>query len=347
MRQPPRWVYGAAARLVAALAAAAAALPAQAADSDHSALAGGAGESSAEDAVPEDVVPEETAPQGTFDLAMAAQQDTATVRRQGGPPAGMDSVFDDSWINVALGVGLIPTYAGSDDYFVFPLPLVTGRLGGVGFRPSGAGVNFDLLSPQPSVLQQTKAPQFSLGPTFRFRVERGVNARDPVVEAAGRLDTALEVGVAAGVTFPAVLNPNDSLTIGTAVRWDVLGAHKGRMIEPTIAYLTPLSLGVLVQWSAALEIVDDNFARYYQSVTPAQSVASGLPVFDARGGANRLGTALIAAVDLDGNALNGGFNIFALAGYARMLGDAADTPFTRLRGSPDQFQIGLGLGYTF
>jgi len=303
-------------------------------------LASPAWASGAEDAARDD------AATTAFDLAQAVQEATP-AKRQGGPPEGMDSVFDDNWINVGVGVGLIPSYAGSDDYVAFPLPLFTGRLGGVGFRPSGAGVNFDVLSPQPSVLQQSKAPQFSLGPTFRFRVERAVDSRDPVVEASGRLDTALELGMAAGVTFPALLNPNDSLTVGTAIRWDVLGAHKGQVIEPTVAYLTPLSLGMLVQWSTALEIVDDNFARYYQSVTPAQSAASGLPVFNARGGANRLGTALTLAIDLDGNALNGGFNIFALGGYARMLGDGANTPFTRLRGRPDQFQLGVGLGYTF
>jgi outer membrane scaffolding protein for murein synthesis (MipA/OmpV family) len=303
-------------------------VPAEAAPSDEAAPAASADDTAA------------------FDLA-AAVQEASPARRQGGPPAGMASVFDDNWINVGVGAGLIPTYAGSDDYFVFPLPLVTGRLGGVGFRPSGAGMNFDLLSPQPSVLQQTKAPQFSLGPTFRFRVERSVDSRDPVVEAAGRLDAALELGVTAGVTFPALLNPNDSLTLAAAIRWDVLGAHKGQVIEPTVAYLTPLTRGALLQWSAALEIVDDRFARYYQSVTPAQSAASGLPVFAASGGANRLGTAVTLAVDLDGNALNGGFNVFALAGYARMLGDGAATPFTRLRGRPDQFQLGVGLGYTF
>jgi outer membrane scaffolding protein for murein synthesis (MipA/OmpV family) len=323
-------LHGAAALL--GVLAAAAALPAHAADN----------------AAPAEDASDHAAPAAdAFDLAVAVQQDTAPARRQGGPPAGVPSVFDDNWINIGVGAGLIPTYAGSDDYFIFPLPLVTGRLGGVGFRPSGAGMNFDLLSPQPTVVQQDKTPQFSLGPTFRFRVERGVDPRDPVVEAAGRLDTALEVGVNAGVTFPAVLNPNDALTIGAAIRWDVLGAHRGQVIEPTVAYLTPLGLGVLVQLSAALEIVDDDFARYYQSVTPAQSAASGLPVFDARGGANRLATAAVVAVDLDGNALNGGFNLFALGAYARMLGDGATTPFTRLRGTADQFQIGLGVGYTF
>lgn len=256
-------------------------------------------------------------------------------------------MFDDNWINVGLGAGLIPTYAGSDEYFVFPLPLFTGRLGGVGFRPSGAGMVFDVLSPQPTVVQRDKAPQFSIGPAFRVRVERSVGSRDPVVEAAGRLDRALELGLAAGVTFPGVLNPNDALTLTAQARWDVLGAHEGRVIEPTVSYLTPLSLGILVQWSATMEIVDDNFARYYQSVTPAQSAASGLPVFDAAGGVNRIGTSVTAAFDLDGNALNGGFNIFSIAGYSRMLGDGAATPFTAERGRPDQFLLGLGVGYTF
>jgi MipA family protein len=283
-------------------------------------------------------------------LAEAVQSDAAQVtsaRRTGGPPEDMPSVFDDNWINIGIGAGLIPTYGGSDDYFVFPVPLVTGRLGGVGFQPSGAGIIFDVLSPQPTLLQTNKAPQVSFGPAFRLRVERSVDSRDPVVEAAGRLDRALEMGLAAGVTFPAVLNPNDALTIGTAIRWDVLGAHKGQVIEPSVAYLTPLSLGILVQLSATMEIVDDNFARYYQSVTPAQSAASGLPVFNASGGVNRIGTNLTAAFDLDGNALNGGFNIFTVAGYSRMMGDGANTPFTRLRGRPDQFLFGLGVGYTF
>ena len=36
-----------------------------------------------------------------------------------------------------------------------------------------------------------------------------------------------------------------------------------------------------------------------------------------------------------------------LGGYSRMLGDAADTPFTSVRGSRDQWFLGLGLGFTF
>ncbi len=285
-------------------------------------------------------------PVAGFDLAMAVQA-ASPQQGEGRPPQGTPSVFDDNWINVGIGAGLIPTYSGSNDYFVFPLPLLTGRVGGVGFRPSGAGMVFDVLSPQPSVLQQATKPQVSFGPAFRLRVERAVDSRDEVVEAAGRLDRALELGLAAGVTFPGVLHSLDSVTIGTSMRWDILGAHKGQVIEPSVSYLSPLSLGILVQFSATMEIVDDNFARYYQSVNPVQSAASGLPVFDASGGLNRVGANLTMAFDLDGNALNGGFNIFTVAGYSRMLGDGARTPFTATRGNPNQFLIGLGLGYTF
>jgi MipA family protein len=274
-------------------------------------------------------------------------QQPARVARTGGPPQGMPSVFDDNWLNVGFGLGLVPTYGGSDNYFVFPVPLVTGRIGGVGFRPAGAGVVFDVLSPQPTVLQNNKAPRLSIGPTFRVRVDRSVDPRDDAVAAAGELDNAIELGIAGGVTFPALLNPNDSLTVTTAVRWDVAGAHKGRVIEPTVAYLTPLSLGILVQLSATMEFVDDRFARYYFNVSPAQSAASGLPVFNGSGGANRIGTNLTAAFDLDGNALNGGFNVFTIAGYSRMLGDGAANPFTAVRGNPNQFLIGAGVGYTF
>jgi len=281
------------------------------------------------------------------EIAAVSVQSQPDERPAGIPPQGTKTVFDDNWINVGIGAGLIPTYSGSDDYFVFPLPLLTGRIGGVGFRPSGAGMTFDLLSPQPSVLGQNKQPQFSLGPAFRVRVERAVNSRDEVVEATGRLDRALELGLAGGVTFPGVLHSLDSLTIGTALRWDVAGAHGGRVIEPSVSYLTPLSLGILVQWNATMEVVDDAFARYYFNVSPAQSAASGLPVFNGSGGINRIGTNATVAVDLDGNALNGGFNIFTVAGYSRMLNDGARNPFTAVRGNPNQFLIGLGVGYTF
>lgn len=284
---------------------------------------------------------------GAQDQGGDQAQDQAQPQGQpvGAPPTR--SVFDRNWATVGLGAGLVPTYAGSDDFQLFPLPLIVGRLGGVGIRPAAAGLTLDLLSPQPGVVSRDSKPTVSLGPTFRFRNDRAVDTGDDVVDAAGRLDNALEVGANAGLSFPGVLNRFDSLTLSVNARWDVLGAHDGRVIEPGVTYATPLGRGMLVQVSATAEFIDDDFADYYFSVSPAQSAASGLPVFTAEGGLNRIGTLAIGTVDLDGNALNGGFNVFGLAGYSRLLGDGADNPYTRLRGDADQFLLGLGLGYTF
>ena len=265
----------------------------------------------------------------------------------GGPP-GFKPVFDDTWVTVGIGAGIVPSYSGSDDYRFFPLPLIVGRVGGVGISPNGPGLSLNLLSKAPEA-GPPRAPKtsFSFGPSFRFRNDRDGSIGDDVVALAGDLETSIELGAQGGVSIPAVLHSSDSLTLGTQVRWDILGAHDGMLIEPSVGYFTPLSRGAALQLSASASIVDDSFADYYYSVSPTQSAASGLPEFTADGGLNSVGATGIFTVDLDGNALNGGFNIYTIAGYSRLVGDAADTPFTAERGSADQFIGGIGLGYTF
>lgn len=280
----------------------------------------------------------------------ASESETVEIRSQSAQSAparpAFKPVFDDTWATIGLGAGLVPSYAGSDDYIVFPVPVITGRVGGVGIRPNGPGFVLDFNSPEPSFAPRTK-PRVSFGPALRIRNDRNILIQDDVVEAAGVLDLALEAGAAAGVSFPGVLRPFDNLNISAQVRWDVLGAHEGMVIEPQVTYNTSLGKGFGLLWQSSLEIVDDNFADYYFDVNAAQSIASGLPRFDGEGGLNRIGTTAILSYDLDGNPINGGMSVFGIGGYARMLGDGADTPFTSLRGDADQFFLGLGLGYTF
>lgn len=266
---------------------------------------------------------------------------------RGAPPFQMPKiVFDENWLSVGIGAGLVPSYTGSDDYILFPLPLFVGRVGGVGLRPNGPGIRLDLLSPAPALGPNQKTT-FNFGPAVRFRNDRANQIEDEVVELAEDLDVALEVGLAGGVTFPGVFNPNDSVTLNTQVRWDVLGAHEGMLVEPTIGYSRPFGRGILFQGNVGLQFVDDNFADYYFTVTPDQSAATGLPLFEADGGLNSVSATAIINFDLDGNALNGGFNLYSVMGYTRLVGDAANTPFTDQRGDANQFIVGVGVGYTF
>lgn len=275
---------------------------------------------------------------GTLALALATP-----VFAQDDPPAGSgESVFDGDYLSVALGVAYGPSYDGSDDYVIFPAGLVQGSLGGVEFTSRGAGVAFDFIR------DPANGVGFDLGVTGQLRSSRARQIEDPVVESLGKLDYAIEVGPTVGIGIPGLLNSYDGLGISVDASWDINGAHGGMVVEPSLAYFTPLSRGIAASLLLSAERGDGQFMDYYYSVTPAQSTASGLPAFDADGGGwSKAGGNLLLGFDLDGNLENGGLALVVIGGYTRMLGDAKRSPFTSVRGSADQWIGALGVGYTF
>jgi outer membrane scaffolding protein for murein synthesis (MipA/OmpV family) len=263
-----------------------------------------------------------------------------------GPVAAQDSgsqpsALDGDYLSVGVGAGYGPSYEGSNDYRVFPVPLVQGRLGGIGIGPRAAGVALDFIPDPPDRVG------FNLGIAAKARLNRTRKTGDPVVDSLGKLETAVEVGPTVGLTFPHVLNRYDSFSVTADVLWDVAGAHKGMVIDPLVSYTTPLSRGILANLAFNAEYGNRKFADYNYSITPAGSIASGLPVFTARGGFNKAGSRLLLGFDLDGDLTDGGPAIFVLGGYTRMLGDAKRTPLTSIRGSASQWLGAVGFGYTF
>lgn len=282
-------------------------------------------------------------------------ENTAAETEQPAPPppppakppfAFAKPVFDETWATIGLGAGMVPSYAGSNDYIAFPLPLIAGRVGGVGIAPNGPGLVLDLNSPKPAMVPK-KGARLAFGPAFRFRNDRNNRISDEVVARAGQLDAALEVGANLAVAWRGVVKPLDQLTIGVQARRDVLGAHEGWVIEPQIGYRALVGKAMTLQAQASMEFTDSRFARYYFSVTPAQSAASGLAQYSADGGLNRVGTTAILSYDLDRNPLNGGWALTGVGGYSRLVGDSADTPYTAVRGDANQFILGGGVAFTF
>lgn len=252
-----------------------------------------------------------------------------------------DTVFDGDWISVGIGVGYGPSYEGSDSYKASVLPLAQGSFAGVNFDPRPGGLALDFI---PDATGQTG---IDLGVAVRLRGNRTGRIGDAVVESLGELDRAVEVGPTAGVSFPGVLNPFDSVSVNVDARWDVAGAHDGLVIDPSITYFTPLSRAMIASFTLGATYGDDDYAEYYYSIDGAGSVASGLPQFAADGGFTNASATLLLGLDLDGDATNGGLAIVGIGGYSRLLGDAKDTPITSIRGSADQFLAAVGVGYTF
>ncbi len=255
-----------------------------------------------------------------------------------------ETVYDGDFLSIGIGAGYGPSYSGSDDYVFFPLPIVQGSLGGIDINPRPAGIALDFV-PDPE-----DGPGISLGIAAKLNRDRATQIEDPIVEAYGELDTAIEVGPTAGVSFPGVLNPYDSLSVNVDAVWDVAGAHSGMTVSPSVTYFTPVSRGAAVSLSASTVWVDDDYADYYYSVPPVNTLLPApdvLPGFQAEGGFESIGLNALVGVDLDGDLANGGFALIGIAGYSRLLGDAKRSPFTSIRGDADQWLFGAGIGYTF
>ena len=80
----------------------------------------------------------------------------------------------------------------------------------------------------------------------------------------------------------------------------------------------------------------------YFSITPAQSVASGLPVYDAAGGVRSLGAGAQARYEW-----SPAWATHLFVEYERLAGDAANSPIVTAHGSRDQIQVGIGVTYSF
>lgn len=252
-------------------------------------------------------------------------------------PADEETVFDGNWVSIGIGAVYSPSYRGSDDYVISPIPIIQGKLGGVGINPRAGGASLDFVN------DDSEGANFSAGIAARLNRNRASQIEDAVVLSYGELDTAFEVGPSVGVSFPGVMNPYDSLSLNIDALFDVAGAHKGIVVSPGVTYFTPLSRGTAISLSVGASYVDDDYADYYYSV-PA---GGPLPGYQADGGWDSAGVNLLGAVDLDGNLANGGLSFVVLGGYSRLLGDAKRTPFTAIRGDADQWMGALGIGYTF
>lgn len=272
-----------------------------------------------------------------FSVAVAAPATAQEVQSSAG------AVFDGDWLIVGGGAVYGPSYDGSDDYVVDPVPAIHGKLFGIGINAKPSGLSLDLIN------DPGQRVSFAAGPSARLRSNRAVHIEDPVVESLGKLRRAIEIGGTVGISFNRLLSGYDTLTFSVDARKDINGAHGAVVINPGVNYFTPLSKGIVVVLGAEAEHADDDFMNYYFSVTPAGSALTGgvLPVYQARGGWRKIGGSALAAFDLDGDLTDGGVSVVAFGSYNRLINDAEFSPIVRDRGSRHQWNGGLGLALTF
>ena len=241
---------------------------------------------------------------------------------------------------IAAGAAYIPDYEGSNDYKIIPAAAIRGRVSGISFFTRATYLYVDV------VPRGSGALEFDAGPIVGIRLNRTGKVKDDFVDRLPELDTAIEVGGFAGITYHGLTNPYDALSVRLDVVKDVGGAHKSTVVTPTIDFGTPLSRTTYVGLSLSADWVGGGYADYYYSIDTAGALASGLPVYNAGGGFKNWRIGLLANQSLTGD-LTHGLSLFGTASYSKLSGDFKRSPIVSQRGSASLWLAALGLAYTF
>jgi MipA family protein len=247
-------------------------------------------------------------------------------------------------ITIAAAGVYLPDYEGSNDNHFTPAPGAIGSVKGFNFTLIGNRFSLDLI---PNAPGQKIDIQFGPTVVVDFNRSSTKSIDDPRVKALGKVGTAWEVGGYLGIGKTGIItSPYDRLSASISYRHDVSGKHDSEIITPSITYLTPLSVKSAVGIFASASHAGTGYARTYFGITPAQSVASGLPVYNAHSGWKDYTVGALATVSLSGNLLHG-FKLIGGGTYTRLMNGFSYSPVTRVAGSPNQWLGALGLAYTF
>lgn len=240
-------------------------------------------------------------------------------------PASAQDGGGRGWlVTVGGGPQSYPKYPGAEDYGLYPMPIFGLRRPGdpLPVEAPDEGIGVGLLGGDSA---------FDIGPAVQL-----VNKRDPddVGAPVDEVGHSIEIGAFAHVYAAPWLR------LRVEGRKAVSG-HDGWNGDVAADFVVRSESTVFTIGPRA-RISDGRHRRAYFGVSTADALATGLPVYTPNGGVYAIGAN--AGVS---HQFSDSWGMYAYAGYDRLVGDAADSPFIRAFGSRDQFSGGIGLSYTF
>jgi MipA family protein len=231
---------------------------------------------------------------------------------------------DDMRVRVGLGAQLRPEFVGAGDTEAAPLLDLDFARGTNEFAFEAPDYSFGL----PII----STGGLSFGPAANLASGRKNSDLDAPV---GRVPTTIEAGAFATYELSKSIYLRAELLKG-------IGGHKGLVGTLGVDQVWRDGDRYVLSIGPRLLLSDARYQRAYFGVTPATSLASGLPTYRPSGGVH--GVAVASGLSVQ---FNPRWGVFGFARYERLVGDAARSPIVRELGSRNQLSGGVGLNYTF
>jgi MipA family protein len=233
--------------------------------------------------------------------------------------------------SLALGAGAAPDYEGSEDYRFVPLWHLRAQ------NLYGPTTYVDLFGPR-LTSNLVPHPNLRLGPMLQYIPKRGSVDNDRVDDLEN-VDPALMLGVIGGWDFLA--EPDRALGVFVEARADVANGH-GWLVTPALRGRQALTERVSLSGSLSTTWASEDYMSDYFGVDAADASRSGLDQEDADAGVKDV--ALVGALTYQ---ITARVHVGIVARYARLVGDAADSPIVDDEGSADQLFGGVLVGARF
>ncbi len=248
-----------------------------------------------------------------------------------------DAADGKTWrFKVGLGLAVVPDYVGSNNYTLAPLPKLQAAKGFYQVDVTGNRLTSNVVP----------LANWQFGPSAQYISNNRCSSDDNRVNNMHCLHSALMVGGRLGYAFtvPSFIE-SARIVPQFEVLGDVSGANDGLTFEPRVVVVQPLNPEWTVTAVPSLLFGSESYENYYFGVTARQSRQSGLRQYDADGGLQQVG--LLATADWQ---FAPRWGATVLARYARLVGDAEDSPLVDGdggRGDANQFAIGGYVSYNW
>jgi MipA family protein len=219
-----------------------------------------------------------------------------------------------------------PIFQGSKRDVLLPYPILAVRRFGTPepFRGPRDGVGIGLFGDN----------VFQVGPVGQLRMPRREKF-GAALQGLGDVPWAIELGVFAEYWMVPWLRTRVEVRQG-------FNGHHGLISDIFVDAVVPVSTQWTLSGGPRITLATTAATTPYFGINTAQSAASGLPLFDAKGGVRSVGAGTQARYFWTPQ-----FATHAFVEYERLTGDAASSPLVEQRGTTNQLTFGFGATHSF